>query len=82
MNFYTVEMYSPVTGACLGVLTINPADYLEYDTAEEAEEAIIASFNSSDIIPSDDDEPSSVENDVEIDIPDTFWEEWEILKSN
>ena len=79
---YTAEMYSKASGACLGVLDIDPRDYLEYPSMEEAEHAILSSLPCPEFpeLDSDEDYNISSSDDVDIDIPDEFWRNWEELK--
>lgn len=76
---YTVEMYSKTSGICLGVLNLDPRDYLEYSDSDEAEEAIVASLPCPEF--PEDDENCNDLTDVDIDIPDEFWRDWDELKS-
>lgn len=74
----TVDMYSKTTGLCLGVLGLDPRDYLEYETMEDVEDAIKENIQIPEYADMDEDIEAS---DIEIDIPDSFWREWEDFKN-
>ena len=79
---YTIECYSKTTGACVGVLNLDPRDYLDYSTAEEAEEALVLNTPCPELPEYDDYDYSTPDSDeVEFDIPDEFWREWEEIKN-
>lgn len=81
---YAVEIYSKETGVCLGVIDLDPRDYLGYDSVEEAEHEIVSNMECPEFTMDDYDEyHAQVDSDhYEIDIPDEFWRDWEELKNS